>query len=99
MEKKPRIIFKELLKAMWFQMKHKHAFKNIFITHHAFGVLHLASHVNTHSNEGKPKVMYNTLASATKAAESMGKKHDAHFSVYKCAYCKGYHVGRNKDNR
>lgn len=90
---------KEMIKAMWFQMKKKHAFKNIFITHNAFGVFSLASHQNTHSNEGKPKVMYNTLATAEKAAASMGKKHNTHFSVYKCGYCKGYHIGKNRDNR
>ena len=64
---------KEMIKAMWFQMKKKHAFKNIFITHNAFGVFSLASHQNTHSNEGKPKVMYNTLATAEKAAEGRTK--------------------------
>lgn len=91
--------FKEFIKALLFQMKSKNAFRNFFITHNAFGVFNIASHMNTHSNEGKPKVMYNTLASAERAAENMGKKCNAHFSIYKCAYCTGYHIGRNRDNR
>ena len=35
---------KEMLKAIWFQLKKKHAFRNIFITHNAFGIFNLASH-------------------------------------------------------
>jgi len=45
------------------------------------------------------KVTYNTLESAQKAATSMGKKHNKHFSSYKCVFCDGYHIGRNKDNK
>ncbi len=95
----PKIKPKQLIKAILFQLKKKGAFKNIFITHNAFGILNLASHQNTHCNEGKPKVMYPTIESATKAAEKMGKKNNCHFSIYKCAFCEGYHIGRNKENR
>ena len=96
---KSKIIFKELLKAIVFQIKKKNAFKNIFITHNAFGIFSLASHQNTHCNEGKPKVMYPTIESATRASQKMEKKNNCHFSIYKCAYCTGYHIGRNKENR
>lgn len=96
---KTKIIFKEAIKAIIFQLKKENAFRNIFITHNAFGVLHLASHENTHCNSGKPKVMHNTYEGALKHAEKMSKKHGVHFSVYKCAYCTGYHIGRNKENR
>ena len=90
---------KELIRALGFQLRSPHAFRNFLITHNALGVFNVASHINTHSNEGQAKVMYNTLATAEKSAQKMGEKHNANFSVYKCAYCKGYHIGRNRDNR
>ena len=34
-----------------------------------------------------------------KAAEAMGKKHGVHFSVYKCAWCDGWHIGKNSENK
>ena len=43
--------------------------------------------------------MYNTVEGAKKAAESMSKKHGVHFSYYKCLFCDGYHVGKNRDNK
>ena len=43
--------------------------------------------------------MYNTETTARKAAKSMSKKYDKHFSVYKCIYCDGFHIGKNKDNK
>lgn len=88
---------KNMFKAMWFQIKHEHAFKNIFITHNAFGIFHENSHVNQHT--GKEKVKYNTEASARKAAEAMSKKNGVHFSYYKCGFCDGYHVGKNRENK
>ena len=94
-----KLIFKELLKSMSFQLKQEDAFKNIFVTHNAFGIFSINSHTNMHNNVEKPKVMYPTIESATKASDSMGRKLDCHFSVYKCAFCTGYHIGRNQDNR
>lgn len=29
----------------------------------------------------------------------MEKKKGTHFSVYKYAYCDGYHLGRNRENK
>lgn len=64
---------------------------------HLRGLLHVNSHVSQGS--GKPKVMYNTKATATKAAASMTKKHGVWFSNYKCLHCDGYHIGKNRDNK
>ena len=61
-----------------------------------FGLFFIRSHQN---ESGKLKVMYNTKASATKAAESMAKKKGVHFSNYKCIFCDGYHLGKNRDNK
>jgi hypothetical protein len=43
--------------------------------------------------------MYNTKASAEKAARAMTEKHGVWFSNYKCLHCDGYHVGKNRDNK
>lgn len=79
------------------QMPLKRFIRNFFITRNAWGLFHINSHISQGS--GKPKVMYNTKASATKAAESMAKKHGVWFSNYKCLHCDGYHIGKNRDNK
>ena len=40
-----------------------------------------------------------TRKGAWRAAEAMGKKHGVHFSVYKCAWCDGWHIGKNAQNK
>lgn len=75
----------------------KRFIKNFFITRNAQGLFHINSHVN--QNTGKEKVGYNTKKTALKSAEAMGRKHDKHFSTYRCAYCGKYHIGKNKDNK
>jgi hypothetical protein len=74
----------------------KRAFRNFFITRNAWGMFYLRSHQR---EDGNPKVVYNTKASAQKAADSMKKKMGKHFSVYKCIFCDGYHLGKNRDNK
>jgi len=84
---------------IWFkdQVKRKRVFINFFITRNACGAFSLNSHINQHT--GQPKVTYNTIKSAQKSAEAMSKKHNTHFSYYKCLFCDGYHIGKNKDNK
>ena len=79
------------------QMPLSRLFRNFFITRNAWGLFHINSHISQGS--GKPKVMYNTKVSATKAATSMAKKHGVWFSNYKCLHCNGYHIGKNRDNK
>jgi hypothetical protein len=79
------------------QLPIKRAFRNFFITGNAWGLFHINSHQR--QDTGKLKVMYNTKASAIKAAESMKVKQGKHFSVYKCIFCDGYHLGKNRDNK
>lgn len=74
----------------------KRAYRNFFVTGNAWGLFHIRSHQR---EDGKLKVMYNTKASAEKAAASMKKKQNKHFSVYKCIYCDGYHLGKNRENK
>lgn len=78
------------------QLPVKRAFRNFFITGNAWGLFSIRSHQR---EDGKLKIMYNTKETAQKAAESMGKKMNKHFSVYKCIYCDGYHLGKNRDNK
>ena len=78
------------------QLPVKRAFRNFFITGNAWGLFSIRSHQR---EDGKLKIMYNTKETAQKAAESMEKKMNKHFSVYKCIYCDGYHLGKNRDNK
>jgi hypothetical protein len=79
------------------QLPLKRAFRNFFITGNAWGMFHINSHKRQDS--GKLKQGYPTKESALRAAESMKKKQNKHFSVYKCIYCDGYHLGKNRDNK
>lgn len=84
---------------IWFidQVKRRRVITNFFITRNAWGAFSLNSHINQHT--GKLKVMYNTVETARKSAEKMSEKYNTHFSYYKCLFCDGYHVGKNKDNK
>ena len=75
----------------------KRAFRNFFITGNAWGLFSINSHIRFDNQQ--PKVSYNTKATALKSAEALEKKRGIHFSVYKCAYCDGYHLGKNRDNK
>lgn len=79
------------------QMPLRRFIRNFFVTRNAWGLFHVNSHIAQGS--GKPKVSYNTKASAEKAAAAMYKKHGVHFSNYKCLHCDGYHIGKNRDNK
>ena len=59
----------------------------------------LSKNTNIRQDNGQPKVTYNTFVSAQKAAKSIEKKYNKHFSVYKCIFCDGYHLGKNRDNK
>lgn len=63
---------------------------------HLIGLLDRRSH---YTKDGNPKVMYNTKATAIKSSTAMQKKNGTYYSNYKCLYCDGYHIGRNKENK
>lgn len=99
---------KNILKALKEQLPIKRAYHNFFITGNAWGMFSIRSHQR---DDGKLKVMYNTKETAIKAATSMETKHakkaalnpdlppTIHFSVYKCIFCDGYHLGKNRENK
>ena len=97
MENKPKIKFRNFW--IWFkdQVKRRRMFINFFVTRNAWGAFSINSHINQHN--GKEQVMYPTIESAKRAAEAMSKKRGVHFSFYKCLYCDGYHIGKNRDNK
>lgn len=82
------------------QMPLKRLLKNFFITGNAWGMLSKFSHFVRLENTlsfTKEKVKYNSPESAKKAIASMLKKYpEKNFSFYRCIYCSGYHIGRNK---
>lgn len=58
-----------------------------------FGLFFKRSHLNF---DGKQKVAYGSKRSAIKAAQKMTAKKGVYFSNYKCIYCDGYHLGKNR---
>ena len=84
---------------IWFkdQVKRKTVIRNFFITRNVWGAFSINSHIN--QTTGNPKVTYNTEKTAKKSAEKMSQKHGVHFSYYKCLFCDGYHIGKNRDNK
>ena len=87
--------FRNIRLALKDQMPLKRFVKNLF-KGHLIGLLHKRSHQR---EDGVSKVMYNTKASATKAAQKMAEKHGKYFSNYKCLFCNGYHIGKNSENK
>lgn len=77
------------------QMPFKRFIKNI-LNRNIFGVFSKRSHIR---KDGKEKVSYLTKEKAIKASHSMMKKYDVWFSIYKCMYCDGYHIGKNMRNK
>ncbi len=65
-------------------------------TGNVLGLFDKRSH---YREDGSAKVSYNTKATARKAADSMMRKHGNYFSVYKCLFCDGFHLGKNRDNK
>lgn len=92
-----KISFKNSILAIWNQLTRKGAWRNIFVTHNAFGIFSEYSHISRRN--GKPKIPYPNKKVALRAAEAMGKKQGVHFSVYKCAWCDGWHIGKNAQNK
>jgi uroporphyrinogen-III decarboxylase len=91
------IKYKNLIAALKGQLPWKRAFRNFVVTRNAWGMFSKYSHMRR--DTGKFKEMHPTLERATKAAESMSKKKGVHFSVYKCIYCDGWHLGKNRENK
>lgn len=88
---------KNLIYAVCEQLLRPQVWRNIFITHDAFGIFSRYSHISR--STGQPKMMYPSKMDAQKAADVMSKKYGVHFSVYKCVWCDGWHIGKNSRNK
>lgn len=91
------IRIRNLMAALKHQLPLKRLLRNFFVTGNGWGVFSRYAHISRAS--GKPKVCYPSAESARRAAAGMGEKHGRHFSVYKCIYCDGYHIGKNRENK
>lgn len=96
-----KIKFKNLIAGLKGQLPFKRAFRNFFITGNAWGMFSKHSHIN---KKGNPKQEHPTIESAEKVARLMEKKYlknniTVHFSVYKCVFCDGWHIGKNRDSK
>ncbi len=78
------------------QLPLKRMWRNFIVTRNGRGLFHENSH--TVAATGKPKVVYNSRAGAEKAAESMERKYEGVFRPYKCLFCDGFHIGKNRAN-
>jgi hypothetical protein len=87
---------KNIVLGLKYQGPLRRAINNFFVTGNAWGLFHKRSHMR---EDGKPKQSFPTVESAQRAAEAMSKKHNKHFSYYKCIFCDGYHLGKNRDNK
>lgn len=77
------------------QMPIKRFFRNLF-KGHLLGIISKRSHLR---DNGNAKVTYNSKKTANKVALEMSKKYNKHFSNYKCLWCDGYHLGKNRENK
>ena len=77
------------------QMPVTRLLKNL-VKGHVFGLFDKRSHLNF---DCKPKVMYNSKATALKSAQKMAEKKGVYFSNYKCIFCDGFHIGKNRENK
>ena len=85
---------RNLFLALKYQLPLKRAFHNFFVTRNAWGMFYKSSHVAQGS--GKPKFQYGSIETARKASLSMEKKYEGKFRPYKCVFCDGFHIGKNK---
>lgn len=63
---------------------------------HLLGLVSKRSHVR---EGGSPKIAYSTRPKAEAAAVAMEAKTSHRFSIYKCIYCDGFHIGKNADRQ
>jgi hypothetical protein len=91
-----KLKIRNILLAFKDQLPISRAFRNFIITGNALGLFHERSHSRA---DGKEKQSFPTKESAQRAAASMSKKHGKYFSTYKCMYCDGFHLGKNRDNK
>ena len=79
------------------QLRQPGWFDNLVVNRRAWGAFSIYAH--RRRSDGRTKASYSTRESARKAADSMAKKHEVPFAVYKCLFCKGWHVSKVGDHQ
>jgi hypothetical protein len=92
-----KLKIKNILLALHDQLPLKRFVRNFCITRNAWGLFHINSHIS--ARNGREKVGYPTKEVAAKAATAMSARYKRRFSAYKCIYCDGYHLGKNRDSK
>ena len=72
-------------------------FNNLVVSRRSWGAFSIYAH--RRRSDGKAKASYSTRESAKKAADSLAKKHKVPFDVYKCLFCKGWHMSKVGDHK
>lgn len=89
---------KNLFLGLRHQLPVKRFYRNFFVTGNGWGLFYKSSHWRN-GDKTRQKVSYPTRDSATRASERMQVKTGNYFSTYKCIYCDGWHIGKNRDNK
>ena len=85
--------FRNLFLALKYQLPLSRAFRNFFITRNARGMFSK----NSHTKNDVPKISYSSLQKAEKACKAMERKFpESKFRPYKCIFCDGFHIGKNR---
>lgn len=71
-------------------------FDNLVVSRRSWGAFSIYAH--RRRSDGRPKASYYTRESAQKAADSFAKKHKVPFAVYKCLFCKDWHLSKVGDH-
>jgi len=82
---------KNIISAIRFQFGKEDWFTQWFIKRNAWGIFSKWSHIK---KDGTDKQKYPRVDSASRASEKMTEKYDGKFAHYKCAFCDGYHIGK-----
>ncbi len=79
------------------QLRQPGWFGNLLLNRRSWGAFSIYAHQRR--SDGKAKACYSTRESAQKAADSMARKHEVPFAVYKCLFCDGWHVSKVDDHQ
>lgn len=85
---------KNIFLALKGQLPWKRFFRSFFLTGNGWGLFSIHSHLNKRT--GRPKIRYDSLEAAQRAAADLRCKFGGCISAYKCIYCDGYHIGHER---
>lgn len=90
-----KIKIRNLLSGLYHQFPIRRFYRNFFVTRNGWGLFSKNSHWRN-GDRMRRKVSYPTYESGVRASERMEVKTGKNFSVYKCIYCDGWHIGKTE---